>query len=185
MAIVKVNKEKKEARNAERENLGARIEKPVSAESMARLAQIMTDSPTLKKLHGTEWEIRALRPGTQWLIAEEACKIIKKENMSSGDVLKEFATNMQSVCRVLALALSNSKEKIYGDYYKKVYEELLWGDYNLGEWSMLLMEVLSLLDVNFFFANTAVIQTIRTKALDRKMTMKELKQLGLAPNGAK
>lgn len=184
MAIIKANKKEKSDTQAQ-ETIGAHIETPVSEESMARLAQIMTDSPTIKKLHGTEWEIRALRPGTQWLIAEESCKIIKKENMSSGDVLKEFSMNMQSVCRVIALALSNDKEKIYGDFYKRVYDELLWGDYNMGEWSMLLMEVLSLLDVNFFFANTAVIQTIRTKALNRKMTMKELKQLGLAQNGEK
>ena len=45
---------------------------PISEEAMSRLVQIMNDSPTTLKLAGTEWEIRSLKPGTQWLIAEEA-----------------------------------------------------------------------------------------------------------------
>ena len=45
---------------------------PLSDAAMERLAQIMNDSPTIVKLQGTEWEIRALKPGTQWMIAEEA-----------------------------------------------------------------------------------------------------------------
>ena len=46
---------------------------PLSDEAMARLAKIMNDSPTIIKLQGTEREVKALKPGTQWLIAEEAC----------------------------------------------------------------------------------------------------------------
>ena len=41
---------------------------PISNESMDRLAKIMNDTPSLIKLNGTEWEIRGLKLGTQWLI---------------------------------------------------------------------------------------------------------------------
>ena len=42
----------------------------ISDAAMARLAQLMNDSPSIIKLHGTEWAITSLKAGTQWLIAE-------------------------------------------------------------------------------------------------------------------
>lgn len=158
---------------------------PPSDEAMDKLARLMNDSPTLKKLHGTEWEIRSLRPGTQWLIAEEACKVVKGENLAAGDVIKEFATEMPSVCRVLTLALLNDKERIYGDEYARVYDLLMWGEYTIRDWVALLFEVLQLIDVDFFFASTSVIETIRQNTLERKKTMKELRLSSPAPSGAK
>lgn len=141
---------------------------PLSDEAMARLAQVMNDSPTIVKLQDTEWEIKALKPGTQWLVAEEACKIVKGENLSMGDVIKEFAVNLPSVARVITLALLNSKERIYSDEYQDVYDQLLWGDYDIKDWATLLVEILNLLDVDFFFASINVIQTVRKQALMRK-----------------
>ena len=85
------NKAKKQAIEDENKVLPS---SPLSDAAMERLAQIMNDSPTIVKLQGTEWEIRALKPGTQWMIAEEACKIVKGENLSMGDVIKEFAINI-------------------------------------------------------------------------------------------
>ena len=38
---------------------------PLSDAAMERLAQIMNDSPTIVKLQGTEWKIKALKPGAQ------------------------------------------------------------------------------------------------------------------------
>ena len=55
------------------------VKEEVSEESMRRLSQIMNDSPTLYKLGNTEWRITALKPATQWLIAEEACKVITND----------------------------------------------------------------------------------------------------------
>lgn len=141
---------------------------PLSDEAMARLVQIMNDSPTVVKLQGTEWEIRALKPGTQWMIAEEACKMVKKEKLSMGDVIKEFAHNLPSVARVITLALLNDKERIKSEEYQKVYDQLLWGDYEIKDWAALLVEILNLLDVDFFFASTNVIQTVRSQTLMRK-----------------
>ena len=157
---------------------------PVSDEALERLARLMNDSPTIKKLHGTTWEIHALKPGTQWLIAEEACKIVKQDNASMGDVIKQFATNMPAVCRCLALALLNRKEWIYGDEYQRVYDTLMWGDYDLKDWATLLFEVISLVDINFFFASTGAIQTVRA-ILNRKTTATERASSQPARSGGK
>lgn len=148
---------------------------PISDESMSRLAQLMNDTPTIVKLYGTEWQITSLKAGTQWLIAEEACKVVEKENMAMGDVIKQFAVNMPSVCRVLTLALLNDKEKIYGKQYDEVYEMLMWGDFKIKDWAMFLSEILNLIDVDFFFASINAVKTLRQNTLDRKTTREEQK----------
>lgn len=169
MAVHRAKKQpSKEQEAPKEEEKKVMPDSPLSDEAMARLAQIMNDSPTIVKLQGTEWEIKALKPGTQWMIAEEACKIVKKENLSMGDVIKEFALNLPSVARVITLALLNDKERIHSDEYQKVYDQLLWGDYDIKDWATLLVEILNLLDVDFFFASTNVIQTVRSQALMRK-----------------
>ena len=156
---------------------------PVSDASMERLARIMNDSPTIVKLRGTEWELKALRPGTQWLIAEEACKIVNQENLTMGDVIKLFAVNMPSVTRVITLALLNNKEDIYGERYQKVYDTLMWGDYDVKDWAVILSEILNLIDVDFFLASTNVVKILRQNTLDRKTTMEEQRQYLHARSG--
>ena len=108
------------------------------------------------------------------MIAEEACKIVKGENLSMGDVIKEFAVNLPSVAKVITLALLNDKDRINSDEYQQVYDQLLWGDYDIKDWATLLVEILNLLDVDFFFASTNVIQTVRNQALTRKTQAAEL-----------
>lgn len=175
MAVYRAKKSKQTVEKEKKENSVVTPKTPVSDNSMARLARLMNDSPTMMKLHGTEWEIHALKPGTQWLIAEEACKIVDRENMAMGDVLKQFAVNLPSVCRTLTLALLNDKQRIYSDEYKEVYELLMWGEYDMKDWAVLLAEILNLVDVDFFFASTNVVKTLRRNTLDRKMTMEEQK----------
>lgn len=175
MAVYRAKKSKQTVEKEKKENSVVTPKTPVSDNSMSRLARLMNDSPTMMKLHGTEWEIHALKPGTQWLIAEEACKIVDRENMAMGDVLKQFAVNLPSVCRTLALALLNDKQRINGEEYKEVYELLMWGEYDMKDWAVLLAEILNLVDVDFFFASTNVVKTLRRNTLDRKMTMEEQK----------
>lgn len=172
MAVYRVKKAKGKAKDGQE---GTSPQTPVTDSAMARLAQLMNDSPTMKTLHGTEWEIHALKPGTQWLIAEEACKIVDMENMAMGDVLKQFAVNLPSVCRTLTLALLNDKQRIHGEEYKEVYELLMWGEYDMKDWAVLLAEILNLVDVDFFFASTNVVKMLRRNTLDRKTTMEEQK----------
>lgn len=159
---------------------------PVSNEAMEQLVRIMNDTPTIIKLQGTDYAIHALKPGTQWLIAEEASKIVRQEQMTMGDVLKEFAVNLPSVCRVITLAMLNDKERINDkDEYQKIYDTLLWGDVQVKDWAMLLFEILQMLDTDFFFASTNVIATLRRQTLERKTTMTERKSFPQEQNGDK
>ena len=155
---------------------------PVSDEALERLARIMNDSPSVVKLKDTEWRIKALRPGAQWMIAEEACKIVREENMAMGDVIRQFAANMPSVCRCLTIALLNDKKLIEGREYQRVYDTLMWGEYDMKDWATLLFEVISMINVDFFYASTGAIQTVR-EILKRKMTARERRLFHPEPNG--
>lgn len=175
-----IHRAKKKAVAEEKEEPKVLPNSPLSDAAMERLAQIMNDTPSIVKLKGTEYKITALKPGTQWLIAEEACKIAKGENLSMGDVIKEFATNLPAVARVLTLAMLNDKDRIYSDEYQKIYDMLLWGDFEMRDWAGLLVEILKLIDVDFFFASTNVIQTVRSQTLTRKTQAVELSRHGLS-----
>ena len=155
--------------------------KRVSDESMERLARIMNDSPSLITLHGTEWAITGLKPGVQWLIAEQACTIVKNENMCMGDVIREFAKNLPAVVHVRTLALLNDKDRIFSNFekrevseeYRQVYDLLMWSDYQMKDWALLLGEVLNLISTDFFFESINVVQTVRETVLTRKMKKTE------------
>ncbi len=173
MAVIRSkNIEKKKLVEATRVTPGKRV----SDESMERLARIMNDSPSLVTLHGTEWRITGLKPGVQWLIAEQACQIVKGEKLRMGDVIKEFAVNLPAVVHVITLALLNDKGRIFSDYekrelseeYRQVYDLLMWGDYNMKDWALLLGEILNLISTDFFFESINVIQTVREMTLTRK-----------------
>lgn len=140
-------------------------------ESMERLVQIMTDSPSLVKLANTEWAITALKPAVQWEIAKIACEVHKVENAHYGDVLKGFATNLPAVVRVITLALLNDKERIANES-DKVYDTLMW-ESKPSEWATLLFEILNLQDISFFLQITQVVEMFRQTTLQRKMTMEE------------
>lgn len=151
------------------------INEPVSDEAMERLAQIMTDSPTLVKLSKTEFAIKSLKPAVMWMIAEEAVKISKAEKASYSDVLKGLASNLPSVCRIITLAILNKKEDIEDEVtYKKVYETLFW-ECDEKEWGQLLFEILNLINVDVFFYIINSTQIFKEMALQRKTRMNEQK----------
>lgn len=142
----------------------------VSDNSMARLAQIMTDAPSLVKLAGTEWEVRALKPAVQWEIARLACEIKKTESVTYEDILKDLAMNVPTVIRIITLALLNDKKRIEEDF-DAVYDTLMW-EGNVSEFGTLLFEILQLQDVSFFFQTREVIEMFRQITLQKKtMTM--------------
>ena len=166
---------------------------PMSAmDAMSRLAQVMNDSPTVVKMANTEWAIKALRPATQWLIAEESLKIQKSEEGNFTDVIKQFAQNIPSVVKVLTLAILNDKKRIYGDNtdgtfseeYRAVYDTIMW-ETDSQSWIGLLVEVMNMLSLDYFFASTNAIAMIREMALGKKMTMEEQKQSLAVPNTAR
>lgn len=155
----------------------------VSLEAQERLAEILNDSPRLISLNGTEWEIKALRMGTQYLIAQEVIKINKVENANFGDVVKQFAVSMPSVLKVLTLALLNDKNKIFkngdesegfSELYEATYNTLAW-ECEVSEFGNILLETLQLLDVSFFTQATHIVEMFKTATTARRTTTKEQK----------
>lgn len=136
----------------------------------ARMMEVMTDGTRTVRLGGKEYEIRALRPGTQWLIAKEAAEIAVAEGeggVAFGDVIRGLAGNIPSVVRCLALAILNDKGKIEGKEYGALYDELMW-ETEPGEWIGVLGEVLQMTEVEFFFACTRMMQMTRSGLEMRK-----------------
>ena len=158
------------------------MKKDISVGAMQRLAEIMNDTPTVMKMGKTEFAITALKPGTQWLIAEESCKIMKAEQGNFKDVIKQFSVNIPSVVHVITLAILNDKNRIFEDYrsrkyseeYQSVYETIMW-ETNPDNWLSLLVEIMNMLSMDYFFQSTNAVAMIREAALGRKMKMEELK----------
>ena len=156
--------------------------KTISVDAMERLAKVMNDTPTIVKMGNTEFAITALKPGTQWLIAEESCKIMKAEQGNFKDVIKQFAINIPSVVHVITLAILNDKNRIFEDYksrkyseeYQSVYETIMW-ETDQEYWISLLVEIMNMLSMDYFFQSTNAVAMVREAALGRKMKMEELK----------
>lgn len=163
--------------------------KEVSLEVMERLAQIMNDSPTIAKMGETEFPITALKPGTQWLIAEESCKIQKAEKGNMVDIIKQYSVNLPSVVHVIVLAILNDKDRIFSDYKRKIYSEeyeavrdtIMWNT-NQKYWIGLLVEIMNMLSMDYFFESTNAIAMIREMALGIKTRMDEQKSLSAEQN---
>ena len=156
--------------------------KGISVDAMERLAKIMNDTPSIIRMKQTEFAITALKPGTQWLIAEESCKIMKAEQGNFKDVIKQFAINIPSVVHVITLAILNDKNRIFEDYksrkyseeYQSVYDTIMW-ETSPDNWLSLLVEIMNMLSMDYFFQSTNAVAMIRESALGRKMKMEELK----------
>ena len=158
--------------------------KEVSLGAMQRLAEIMNDSPNIAKMENTEFPITALKPGTQWLIAEESCKIQKAENGNMIDIIKQYSINLPSVVHVITLAILNDKDRIFSDYKRKIYSEeyeavrdtIMWNT-DQQYWIGLLVEIMNKLSMDYFFQSTNAIAMIREMALGIKTRMDEQKSL--------
>lgn len=107
----------------------------VNLEAQERLVEILTDSPRIVSLNGSEWAIKALRMGTQYLIAKKVIEIKRAEDNTFGDIIQQFAVNIPAVIEVITLALLNDKNKIfkdgvdggeYSELYETTYQTLMW-----------------------------------------------------------
>lgn len=156
----------------------------VGIDRQTRLAEILNDSPRIVSLAGTEWEVRPLRMGTQWLIAERVCNICKTEASTFGDVVREFAQSIPSVLDVLTFALLNDKQKIYeggdegngfSDLFRATRDTLEW-ECNVEDFGNLLVDVLKMIDMDFFFQAEGILTVFRKATTEKKrMRTKELK----------
>ena len=156
----------------------------VSLEDQMRLAEILNDSPTIVALDGTQWEVRALKAGTQNLIAEKVLEISKAETESFGDVVRHFAKSIPATLHIFTLCLLNDKNKIYkngnpsegwSDLYKATYSTLEW-DCDPKQFGKILIETLSLLDISFFLESLDMLDIFRQAVTKKKrMRTKERK----------
>ena len=178
--VAECNKKQEKARLQEER---ARVASEVSLESQECLAEILNDSPRLVSLNGTEWEIRALRMGTQYLIAQEVIKINKVENANFGDIVKQFAVNIPSVLKILTFALLNDKNKIFkngnesegfSELYEATYNTLAW-ECEVSEFGNILLETLQLLDTSFFMESCRIVEMFKVATTARRTTTKEQK----------
>lgn len=151
----------------------------VSLEAQERLVEILTDSPRIVSLNGTEWAIKALRMGTQYLIARKVIEINKAGDNTFGDIIKQFAVNIPAVIEVITLALLNDKNKIfkdgidggeYSDLYHTTYNTLMW-ECKVEEFGDLLLEILQMIDTSFFMASCRILEMFKMTTTARtKMT---------------
>lgn len=166
--------------NTNKKNLEKKEKKTeqVSLDAQARLAEILTDSPRLVSLNGTEWEVRALRMGTQWLIAQKAIEVNKAESATMGDILKQFAVNMPAILDVITLALLNDKNKIYkngrenegfSDLYYTTRDTLGW-ECDPTQFAELLLDIFQMLSVDFFWNALDILAVFRASVTERKRT---------------
>lgn len=136
-----------------------------------RLAEILNDTPRTIKLGDREFKIKALRPGVQWLLAEEACKIAKNGE-SFMDLIKQFAVNAPAIAKCICLAILNDKDKINGKEYQDLYDFIAW-ETDPSEWIGVLVEVLQMLDISFFFTSLSVVDNFR-QTMKKKTDIRSL-----------
>ena len=177
MAIVKaqLNEEIKKRIEGEKDALS------VSLDAQQRLAEILNDSPRIISLNGTEWEVRALRMGTQWLMAQKIIEIDKSESGTFGDVMKHFAVNIPAVLDIITLCLLNDRHKIYKDgeptkgfseLYRATRNTLEW-DCDVSQFGQLLFEVFQMIDVSFFTEALEMLQIFRATVTEKKRMRKK------------
>ena len=150
----------------------------VSDDAQNRLAAILADSPSIEKLAETEWEMRPLRFGTQYLIVDEVCKINQSESATYGDVLKCMLAQIPATCKVITLALLNDKNLIYqnGDasqgfskLFNKTYNTVLW-EADRNDLAKIMLDCLQMVDVSFFMEALGMLQIFRASVTEKKRT---------------
>lgn len=148
----------------------------VSIEAQEQLVEILNDSPHLVSLVGTDYEVRSLRFGTQYLIAQEVIKINKAESATYGDIVKQFAINIPSLVKVITLCLLNNRHRIFkngnesfgfSDEYNALYDTLMW-EGNINEFGELLVECLRMLDITAFYQALDMLQIFRASVTMRR-----------------
>ena len=149
-----------------------------SLDSQARLAEILNDSPRLVSLNGTEWEVRTLRMGTQWLISKVVSNMAKEEAKTFGDIIRQFSVNIPAILDVLTLCLLNDKAKIfkdgkqeygYSELYHATRDTLEW-DCDVTDFGNILLECLQLMSVDFFLQSRDILEIFKKSVLEKKRT---------------
>ena len=119
--------------------------------------------------------------GTQYLIAKKVIEIKRAEDNTFGDIIKQFAVNIPAVIEVLTLALLNDKNKIfkdgidggeYSELYETTYQTLMW-ECRVEDFGNLLLEVLQLIDTNFFMESCRILEMFKMSTTARTRTKEQ------------
>lgn len=154
----------------------------VGEESQNRLAAILADAPSIVKFAGTEWEIKPLRFGTQYLIVNEMCRLKDLEHRNYDDAITGLLNTIPSLCKVLTLVLLNDKSLIYqnGDsnagfskIFKKTYETVMWNA-ERNDLGNIIKECILLIDTTFFMEALGMLQIFRASVTEKKRTRKKI-----------
>ena len=173
MPLVKAKSDVKQRQKQQRDK-----ELFVSDEAQYRLAEILSDAPSIIKFAGTEWEIRPLRMGTQYLIANEICKLHKLEHANYDDAIQGLEASIPATAKMITLVLLNDKNKIfqngdqnqgYSRLFKKTYDTVLWNA-ERNEMGDPFGECVSLLDVSFFMEALVIFQSLQQEITRKKRT---------------
>lgn len=150
----------------------------VSEEAQNRLAAILADAPSIEKLGGTEWEMRPLRFGTQYLICDEVRKIREVDEANYENSVLFLANSVPVMCRCITFALLNDKDRIYqnGDpnqgfskLFNKTYNTVLWNT-EKADLIKILTDCLMMIDVSFFMEALGMLQIFRASVTEKKRT---------------
>lgn len=157
----------------------------VSEEAQNRLAAIIADAPSIEKFAGTEWEMRPLRFGTQYLIVDEVRKIKEMESATYENAIIGLAATMPATVTVVTLALLNDKNRIYqnGDpnqgyskLFKRTYDTIMWNANN-EELIKILWDCIQMVDVSFFMEALGMLQIFRAQVTEKKRTRTKMKRV--------
>lgn len=154
------------------------MEMYVSEEAQDRLAAILADSPTKEKFAGTEWEMRPLRFGTQYLIVDEVRKIREMESDTYENAVLGLAASIGATVTVVTLALLNDREKIFRDgnpslghsaLYRRTYDTVMWNS-SREDLAKVLWDCIQMVDVSFFMEALGMLRIFRAQVTEKKRT---------------
>lgn len=180
MSLVKAKSDVKQRLNSQKER-----DLFVSDEAQNRLADILADAPSIVKFVGTEWEVRPLRMGTQYLIAHEICQLHRMEHDKYDDALLGLEASIPSIAKMITLVLLNDKNKIFqnGDHnqgfsrlFKRTYDTVLWNA-ERNEMGDLFKECILLLDVSFFMEALVIFQSLQQEITRKKRTRTKIRKV--------
>jgi len=179
MPLVKAKSDVKQQLNAQKNK-----DLFVSEEAQNRLAAILADAPSIEKFAGTEWEMRPLRFGTQYLICDEVRKIREIDEANYENCVLFLANSVPVTCRCITFALLNDKNRIYqnGDpnqgfskLFNKTYNTILWNT-DKSDLIKILTDCLMMIDVNFFMEALGMLQIFRAQVTEKKRTRTKMKK---------
>lgn len=115
-----------------------------------KLADVMLDRGEPITINGKQYELKALKMHTRWLISE----CINKMELAEKDtinIVESMFTDIPLLVRIITIAILRDRDKIENtELYNKTYDEVLDCS-NMQEYLDAITVIIRLLDVEWFF----------------------------------